>query len=170
MLVAENTTSDYSQIEEAFRSELKALSGTPEDPLIQITKTYHVPGDYMVRDIDILEHIVSDSHDKTRSKAVDLFCLAFDVLLPIVDASLTPNVTLSRGESTQATHMSASVCVSVTRCLASVFCSPSFFGGPQRATRVDWMSMGMRVTCTRPSLSSSFRSLTHSHSLSLSHS
>lgn len=78
--MSENTTSDYPQIEEAFREELKALSGIPDDPQIVITETYHIPGDYMVKDADLLKSIVDASRDKTRSKI--LFPFPFLPLSP----------------------------------------------------------------------------------------
>lgn len=69
VIVSENTTSDYPQIEEAFRNELAALQGLPDDPMIEVTETYHVPGDYMYKDKGILENIIDQSRDLTRSKS-----------------------------------------------------------------------------------------------------
>lgn len=68
MIVSENTTSDYPQIEHAFREELKALSGEKDDPQIEVTETYHVPGDYMFKDKGILENIIESSRHLTRSE------------------------------------------------------------------------------------------------------
>lgn len=80
MIVSENTTSDYPQIEEAFRNDLKAVSGLPDDPHIEITETYHIPGEYMVKDANMLENIVQDSREKTRS---ELHLLSSYILLPV---------------------------------------------------------------------------------------
>lgn len=92
VIVSENTTSDYPQIEEAFRNELAALEGLPDDPMIEVTETYHVPGDYMYKDKGILENIIDQSRDLTRSESCFTcvsVCRDGDACCPLLPMDLT---------------------------------------------------------------------------------
>lgn len=68
-------THDYPQIEEAFKKEIQSLSGLPDDPEIEITATYNVPSDYIIRHGQVLEDIIDKSKDQTRSKCTSFYLI-----------------------------------------------------------------------------------------------
>lgn len=72
IILADNYSSDYKEIEDAFKNDVKNYNKVHKDTSeeIKVTAIYSIPDDYVTIDNSQLERIVLESYEKTRSKLI----------------------------------------------------------------------------------------------------